>query len=38
MAGVGGTSLKTKGQKIVWWTAFTAFSAFVVYVLIKNFF
>ena len=37
MAGVGGTSPKTKGEKIVWWTAFAAFFAFVVYVLVKNF-
>jgi hypothetical protein len=37
MAGVGGTSAKTRGAKIVWWTAFAAFSAFVAYVLVKNF-
>lgn len=37
MAGVGGTSAKTRGEKFVWWVAFTAFFAFVVYVLLKNF-
>jgi hypothetical protein len=36
--GVGGTSPKTRGEKIVWWTVVTAFSGFVIYVLLKNFF
>lgn len=35
--GVGRTSPKTRGEKIVWWTAFAAFSGFVIYVLVKNF-
>lgn len=38
MTGVGGTSPKTRSEKIAWWTAFAAFFAFVVYVLVKNFF
>jgi ABC-type uncharacterized transport system permease subunit len=38
MAGVGGTSPKTRGEKVVWWTAFAVFFAFVAYVLAKNFF
>ncbi|ULU26786.1 hypothetical protein DYST_03734 [Dyella terrae] len=38
MSGVGGTSPKTKSEKIVWWTVAAAFFAFVVYVLVKNFF
>lgn len=35
--GVGGTAPKTRGEKIVWWVAFTAFSGLVSYVLVKNF-
>jgi hypothetical protein len=37
VAGVGGTSPKTKGQKIVWWTFFTLFFGFFLYVMAKNF-
>ena len=37
MYGAGGTTPKTKAQKIVWWTAFGIFFAFVLYVLAKNF-
>lgn len=36
MSGVGGTSPKTKGQKIVWWSAFSIFLLFGLYVLNKN--
>jgi hypothetical protein len=36
MFGVGGTSPRTKAQKIVWWTMFALFGAFVAYVLVKS--
>ncbi len=36
MFGAGGTSPKTKSQKIVWWLAFSSLSLFVLYVLVKN--
>jgi hypothetical protein len=37
MYGMGGTAPKAKTQKVVWWTAFGIFFAFVFYVLAKNF-
>jgi hypothetical protein len=37
MSGTGGTSPKTKNQKMVWWAAFGIFFLFVVYVLARNF-
>jgi hypothetical protein len=37
VGGVGGTSPKTRGEKIVWLAVFAAFSGFVIYVLVKNF-
>jgi hypothetical protein len=36
MFGVGGTSPRTKKQKIIWWVIFGVFALFVVYVVIKN--
>jgi hypothetical protein len=37
MSGVGGTSPKTRVEKIIWWTMFSVFFSFVAYVLAKNF-
>jgi hypothetical protein len=37
MAGVGGTSPKTRTEKVVWWAAFGIFFLFILYVLAKNF-
>jgi hypothetical protein len=36
MAGLGGTSPRSKTQKIIWWSVFAVFSLFVAYLLIKN--
>lgn len=37
MFGVGGTSLKKRTEKVVWWAVFTIFLVFALYVLAKNF-
>ena len=36
MFGVGGTSPKTKVQKLIWWTVAALFGLFVIYVLIGS--
>jgi len=36
MFGVGGTSPKTKAQKLIWWIVATLFGLFVIYVLIMS--
>jgi hypothetical protein len=36
MVGVGGTSPRTKPERLVWWTVFSIFMGAIIYVLIKN--
>jgi hypothetical protein len=36
MFGVGGTSPRTKAQKVVWWIVFAVFGLFVIYVLLRS--
>ena len=36
MFGVGGTSPKTKAQKLIWWIVAALFGLFVIYVLIRS--
>jgi hypothetical protein len=36
MFGTGGTSPRTKVQRVIWWTVFASFATFVAYILING--